>query len=187
MDLGERKETTEVGMSHRHGMSYVSKDEEKQEIEPSPEDLNRSFFYNKNGVKCVIRPLVSNVYGNKNRVAYDVEVSTFANDDEGAYQEGEWYDSSSFENYAAAVEYAMEQVQRRMRVHDEILESLGALSMRLPEVMLEDGHGDEKKYEDEQNGMDEELTLESIFTFDKPSEETLEENPNEDATVVRKI
>lgn len=192
MDLGERKQTVEVKSSHRHGMSYTvipnmpMHDEESLEKAVNDEKP-RSFYYNRNGVKCVIKPNVSNVYGNVNMTLYEVEVVTYAKDDDSAYMEGEWEDSSSFEHYAAAVEWAMEQVQRRMNVHNRILESLGMLGMRLPQVMLEDGHGDEEKYEEEQNGMDEEQELESIFTFDESEAEQHEENPNEDATVLRKI
>ena len=81
----------------------------------------------------------------------------------------------------------MEQVQRRTNVHNGILESLSALSARLPKVMLEDGHGDEGEYEQEQNGMDEDVELESMFTFGDQSEIAKVENPNVDAKAVRKI
>ena len=128
-----------------------------------------------------------NVYGNVNRTLYEVEVVTYAKDDDSAYMEGEWEDSSSFENYVDAVEWAMEQIQRRINVHNRILESLSVMATRLSEVMLEDGHGDEEKYEQEQNEMDEDFELESIFTFDGESENAKDENPNVDAKVVRKI
>lgn len=85
------------------------------------------------------------------------------------------------------MEYAMEQIQRRINVHGRILESLSALSKRIPEMMLEDGHGDEEKYEQEQHGMDDEFELDSIFTFDGESENAEDENPNVDARVLRKI
>jgi len=161
---------------------------DKESFEKAVNDEKpRSFYYNRNGVKCVIKPNVSNVYGNVNRTLYEVEVVTYAQDDDSAYMEGEWEDSSSFRNYAAAMEYAMEQIQRRINVHGRILESLSALSKRIPEMMLEDGHGDEEKYEQEQNGMDDEFELDSIFTFDGESENAEDENPNVDATVLRKI
>lgn len=192
MDLGERRENVEVKASHRHGMSYTvipnMSQHDKESLEKAVNDEKpRSFYFNKNGVKCVIKPNVSNVYGNVNRTLYEVEVVTYAKDDDSAYMEGEWEDSSSFENYAAAVEWAMEQIQRRMNVHNRILESLSVLATRLPEVMLEDGHGDEEKYEQEQNGMDEDFELESLFTFDGESENVKDENPNVDAKVLRKI
>ena len=194
MDLGEKKEI-EVGVSHRHALKpddSIRRQLEKNESEEksmlmSDEVQYKSFRYNRNGVKCTITPNVTNAYGNVNSVLYEVEVATFANDDQSAYMEGEWEDSSSFSNYAGAVEWAMEQIQRRMRVHNSILESLGLLGMMLPQVMLEDGHGDEEKYEEMQNGMDEEQELESIFTFDEGEAESHEENPNEGATVLRKI
>lgn len=161
---------------------------DKESLEKAVNDEKpRSFYYNRNGVKCVIKPNVSNVYGSVNRTLYEVEVVTYAQDDDSAYMEGEWEDSSVFENYAAAMEYAMEQIQRRINVHGRILESLSALSKRIPEMMLEDGHGDEEKYEQEQHGMDEEFELESIFTFDGESENAEDENPNVDARVLRKI
>lgn len=192
MDLGERKQTTEVKSSHRHGMSHTvfpnTPMHDKESLEKAVNDEKaRSFYYNRNGVKCVIKPNVSNLYGSANRTLYEVEVVTYAQDDDSAYMEGEWEDSSVFENYAAAMEYAMEQIQRRMNVHGRILESLSALSKRIPEMMLEDGHGDEEKYEQEQNEMDDEFELDSIFTFDGESENAEDENPNVDATVLRKI
>lgn len=192
MDLGERKQTTEVKSSHRHGMSYTvipnTPMHDKESFEKAVNDEKpRSFYYNRNGVKCVIKPNVSNVYGNVNRTLYEVEVATYAKDDDSAYMEGEWEDSSSFHNYAAAVEWAMEQVQRRVNAHNRILESLSALENRLPEVMLEDGHGDEGKYEQEQDGMDNDFELESIFTFDDEGQQAQEENPNTDAKILRKI
>lgn len=192
MDLGERKQTVEVKSSHRHGMSYTAipnmPTHDKESLEKAVNDeRKRSFYYSRNGVKCVIRPIVSNVYGKVNRTVYEVEVATYAKDDDSAYMEGEWSDSSCFKNYAEAVEWAMGQVQRRINVHNGILESLSALSTRLPEVMLEDGHGDDEEYEQEQNGMDEDVELESMFTFGDQSENVKEENPNVDAKVVRKI
>ena len=192
MDLGERKQTVEVRSSHRHGMSYTAipnmPTHDKESLEKAVNDeRKRSFYYNRNGVKCVIRPIVSNVYGKVNRTTYEVEVATYAKDDDSAYMEGEWSDSSCFKNYAEAVEWAMEQVHRRINVHNGILESLSALSTRLPKVMLEDGHGDDEEYEQEQNGMDEDVELESMFTFGDQSENVKEENPNVDAKVVRKI
>lgn len=192
MDLGERKQATEVKSSHRHGMSYIAipskpmHDEESLEKAVSDE-RSRSFYYNRNGVKCVIKPIVSNMYGNVNRTTYEVEVATYANDDDSAYMEGEWSDSSVFGNYAAAMEWAMDQIQRRINVHNGILESLSTLSKRIPELMLEDGHGDEEEYEQEQNGMDEDVELESIFTFDDKSEIAKDENPNVGAKIMRKI
>ena len=192
MDLGERKQTVEVRSSHRHGMSYTAipnmPTHDKESLEKAVNDeRKRSFYYNRNGVKCVIKPIVSNVYGKVNRTTYEVEVATYAKDDDSAYMEGEWSDSSCFKNYAEAVEWAMGQVHRRINVHNGILESLSALSTRLPEVMLEDGHGDDEEYEQEQNGMDEDVELESMFTFGDQSENVKEENPNVDAKVVRKI
>ena len=160
----------------------------KESLEKAVNDeRKRSFYYNRNGVKCVIRPIVSNVYGKVNRTTYEVEVATYAKDGDSAYMEGEWEDSSNFNSYTAAVEYAMEQVQRRTNVHNGILESLSALSTRLPKVMLEDGHGDEEEYEQEQSGMDEDVELESMFTFGDQGEIAKAENPNVDAKVVRKI
>ena len=192
MDLGERKQTVEVKASHRHGMSYTAipnmPTHDKESLEKAVNDeRKRSFYYNRNGVKCVIKPIVSNVYGKVNRTTYEVEVATYAKDDDSAYMEGEWSDSSCFKNYAEAVEWAMGQVQRRTNVHNGILESLSALSTRLPEVMLEDGHGDDEEYEHEQDGMDEDVELESMFTFGDQGENVKEENPNVDAKVVRKI
>jgi hypothetical protein len=192
MDLGERKQTVEVKSSHRHGMSYTAipnmPTHDKESLEKAVNDeRKRSFYYNRNGVKCVIKPIVSNVYGKVNRTTYEVEVATYAKDDDSAYMEGEWEDSSCFKNYAEAVEWAMGQVHRRINAHNGILESLSALSTRLPEVMLEDGHGDDEEYEQEQNGMDEDVELESMFTFGDQSENVKEENPNVDAKVVRKI
>ena len=192
MDLGERKQTVEVKSSHRHGMSYVAipnmPTHDKESLEKAMNDeRKRSFYYNRNGVKCVIKPIVSNVYGKVNRTTYEVEVATYAKDDDSAYMEGEWSDSSCFKNYAEAVEWAMGQVHRRINAHNGILESLSALSTRLPKVMLEDGHGDEEEYEQEQNGMDEDVELESMFTFGDQSENVKEENLNVDAKVVRKI
>lgn len=192
MDLGERKQTVEVKSSHRHGMSYTAipnmPTHDKESLEKAVNDeRKRSFYYNRNGVKCVIKPIVSNVYGKVNRTTYEVEVATYAKDGDSAYMEGEWEDSSCFKNYAEAVEWAMGQVHRRINVHNGILESLSALSTRLPEVMLEDGHGDDEEYEQEQNGMDEDFELESMFTFGDQSENVKEENPNVDAKVVRKI
>ena len=192
MDLGERKQTVEVRSSHRHGMSYTAipnmPTHDKESLEKAVNDeRKRSFYYSRNGVKCVIKPIVSNVYGKVNRTTYEVEVATYAKDDDSAYMEGEWSDSSCFKNYAEAVEWAMGQVHRRINVHNGILESLSALSTRLPEVMLEDGHGDDEEYEQEQNGMDEDVELESMFTFGDQSENVKEENPNVDAKVVRKI
>ena len=192
MDLGERKQTVEVRSSHRHGMSYTAipnmPTHDKESLEKAVNDeRKRSFYYNRNGVKCVIRPIVSNVYGKVNRTTYEVEVATYAKDGDSAYMEGEWSDSSCFKNYAEAVEWAMGQVHRRTNVHNGILESLSALSARLPKVMLEDGHGDEEEYEQEQNGMDEDVELESMFTFGDQSENVKEENLNVDAKVVRKI
>ena len=192
MDLGERKQTVEVKASHRHGMSYVAipnmPTHDKESLEKAVNnERKRSFYYNRNGVKCVIRPIVSNVYGKVNRTTYEVEVATYAKDDDSAYMEGEWSDSSCFKNYAEAVEWAMGQVHRRTNVHNGILESLSALSTRLPEVMLEDGHGDDEEYEHEQDGMDEDVELESMFTFGDQSENVKEENLNVDAKVVRKI
>ena len=152
MDLGERKQKVEVKASHRHGMSYTEipnmPTHDKESLEKAMNDeRKRSFYYNRNGVKCVIKPIVSNVYGKVNRTTYEVEVATYAKDDDSAYMEGEWSDSSCFKNYAEAVEWAMVQVHRRINVHNGILESLSALSTRLPEVMLEDGHGDDEEYE----------------------------------------
>ena len=192
MDLGERKQTVEVRSSHRHGMSYTAIPNipmhDKESLEKAMNDeRKRSFYYNRNGVKCVIKPIVSNVYGKVNRTTYEVEVATYAKDDDSAYMEGEWSDSSCFKNYAEAVEWAMGQVHRRINVHNGILESLSALSTRLPEVMLEDGHGDDEEYEHEQDGMDEDVELESMFTFGDQSENVKEENLNVDAKVVRKI
>ena len=192
MDLGERKQTVEVKASHRHGMSYTAipnmPTHDKESLEKAMNDeRKRSFYYNRNGVKCVIKPIVSNVYGKVNRTTYEVEVATYAKDDDSAYMEGEWSDSSCFKNYAEAVEWAMGQVHRRTNVHNGILESLSALSTRLPEVMLEDGHGDDEEYEHEQDGMDEDVELESMFTFGDQSENVKEENLNVDAKVVRKI
>lgn len=192
MDLGERKQTVEVKSSHRHGMSYTAipnmPTHDRESLEKAVNDeRKRSFYYNRNGVKCVIKPIVSNVYGKVNRTTYEVEVATYAKDDDSAYMEGEWEDSSCFKNYAEAVEWAMGQVHRRINVHNGVLESLSALSTRLPEVMLEDGHGDDEEYEQEQNGMDEDVELESMFTFGDQSENVKEENPNVDAKVVRKI
>ena len=192
MDLGERKQTVEVRSSHRHGMSYVAipnmPTHDKESLEKAVNDeRKRSFYYNRNGVKCVIRPIVSNVYGKVNRTTYEVEVATYAKDGDSAYMEGEWSDSSCFKNYAEAVEWAMGQVHRRINAHNGILESLSALSTRLPEVMLEDGHGDEEEYEQEQNGMDEDVELESMFTFGDQGEIAKVENLNVDAKVVRKI
>ena len=192
MDLGERKQTVEVKSSHRHGMSYTAipnmPTHDKESLEKAVNDeRKRSFYYSRNGVKCVIRPIVSNVYGKVNRTTYEVEVATYAKDDDSAYMEGEWSDSSCFKNYAEAVEWAMGQVHRRTNVHNGILESLSALSTRLPEVMLEDGHGDDEEYEQEQDGMDEDVELESMFTFGDQSENVKEENLNVDAKVVRKI
>ena len=192
MDLGERKQTVEVRSSHRHGMSYVAipnmPTHDKESLEKAMNDeRKRSFYYNRNGVKCVIKPIVSNVYGKVNRTTYEVEVATYAKDDDSAYMEGEWSDSSCFKNYAEAVEWAMGQVHRRINAHNGILESLSALSTRLPEVMLEDGHGDDEEYEQEQDGMDEDVELESMFTFGDQSENVKEENLNVDAKVVRKI
>lgn len=192
MDLGERKQTVEVKSSHRHGMSYTAipnmPTHDRESLEKAVNDeRKRSFYYSRNGVKCVIRPIVSNVYGKVNRTIYEVEVATYAKDGDSAYMEGEWEDSSCFKNYAEAVEWAMGQVHRRINVHNGILESLSALSTRLPEVMLEDGHGDDEEYEQEQNGMDEDVELESMFTFGDQSENVKEENPNVDAKVVRKI
>lgn len=192
MDLGERKQTVEVKASHRHGMSYTAipnmPTHDKESLEKAMNDeRKRSFYYNRNGVKCVIKPIVSNVYGKVNRTTYEVEVATYANDDDSAYMEGEWSDSSCFKNYAEAVEWAMGQVHRRINAHNGILESLSALSTRLPEVMLEDGHGDDEEYEQEQNGMDEDVELESMFTFGDQGENVKEENLNVDAKVVRKI
>ena len=192
MDLGERKQTVEVRSSHRHGMSYVAipnmPTHDKESLEKAMNDeRKRSFYYNRNGVKCVIKPIVSNVYGKVNRTTYEVEVATYAKDDDSAYMEGEWSDSSCFKNYAEAVEWAMGQVHRRINVHNGILESLSALSTRLPEVMLEDGHGDDEEYEHEQDGMDEDVELESMFTFGDQGEIAKVENLNVDAKVVRKI
>ena len=192
MDLGERKQTVEVRSSHRHGMSYTAipnmPTHDKESLEKAVNDeRKRSFYYNRNGVKCVIKPIVSNVYGKVNRTTYEVEVATYAKDDDSAYMEGEWSDSSCFKNYAEAVEWAMGQVHRRINAHNGILESLSALSTRLPEVMLEDGHGDDEEYEQEQNGMDEDVELESMFTFGDQGEIAKVENPNVDAKVVRKI
>ena len=192
MDLGERKQTVEVRSSHRHGMSYVAipnmPTHDKESLEKAMNDeRKRSFYYNRNGVKCVIKPIVSNVYGKVNRTTYEVEVATYAKDGDSAYMEGEWSDSSCFKNYAEAVEWAMGQVHRRINAHNGILESLSALSTRLPEVMLEDGHGDDEEYEQEQDGMDEDVELESMFTFGDQSENVKEENLNVDAKVVRKI
>ena len=192
MDLGERKQTVEVRSSHRHGMSYTAipnmPTHDKESLEKAVNDeRKRSFYYNRNGVKCVIRPIVSNVYGKVNRTTYEVEVATYAKDDDSAYMEGEWSDSSCFKNYAEAVEWAMGQVHRRINAHNGILESLSALSTRLPKVMLEDGHGDDEEYEQEQNGMDEDVELESMFTFGDQGEIAKVENPNVDAKVVRKI
>ena len=192
MDLGERKQTVEVRSSHRHGMSYTAIPNmpmhDKESLEKAVNDeRKRSFYYSRNGVKCVIKPIVSNVYGKVNRTTYEVEVATYAKDDDSAYMEGEWSDSSCFKNYAEAVEWAMGQVHRRTNVHNGILESLSALSTRLPEVMLEDGHGDDEEYEQEQDGMDEDVELESMFTFGDQSENVKEENLNVDAKVVRKI
>ena len=192
MDLGERKQTVEVKASHRHGMSYTAipnmPTHDKESLEKAVNDeRKRSFYYNRNGVKCVIRPIVSNVYGKVNRTTYEVEVATYAKDDDSAYMEGEWSDSSCFKNYAEAVEWAMGQVHRRINVHNGILESLSALSTRLPEVMLEDGHGDDEEYEQEQDGMDEDVELESMFTFGDQGENVKEENPNINVKVVRKI
>ena len=192
MDLGERKQTVEVKASHRHGMSYTAIPNmpmhDKESLEKVVNDeRKRSFYYNRNGVKCVIKPIVSNVYGKVNRTTYEVEVATYAKDDDSAYMEGEWSDSSCFKNYAEAVEWAMGQVHRRTNVHNGILESLSALSTRLPEVMLEDGHVDDEEYEHEQDGMDEDVELESMFTFGDQSENVKEENLNVDAKVVRKI
>ena len=192
MDLGERKQKVEVKASHRHGMSYTEipnmPTHDKESLEKAMNDeRKRSFYYNRNGVKCVIKPIVSNVYGKVNRTTYEVEVATYAKDDDSAYMEGEWSDSSCFKNYAEAVEWAMVQVHRRINVHNGILESLSALSTRLPEVMLEDGHGDDEEYEHEQDGMDEDVELESMFTFGDQSENVKEENLNVDAKVVRKI
>ena len=192
MDLGERKQTVEVKSSHRHGMSYTAipnmPTHDKESLEKAVNDeRKRSFYYNRNGVKCVIKPIVSNVYGKVNRTIYEVEVATYAKDDDSAYMEGEWSDSSCFKNYAEAVEWAMGQVHRRINAHNGILESLSALSTRLPEVMLEDGHGDDEEYEHEQDGMDEDVELESMFTFGDQSENVKEENLNVDAKVVRKI
>ncbi len=192
MDLGERKQTVEVKASHRHGMSYTvipnMPTHDKESLEKTVNDeRKRSFYYNRNGVKCVIKPIVSNVYGKVNRTTYEVEVATYAKDDDSAYMEGEWEDSSCFKNYAEAVEWAMGQVHRRINVHNGILESLSDLSTRLPEVMLEDGHGDDEEYEQEQDGMDEDVELESMFTFGDQGEIAKVENPNVDAKVVRKI
>ena len=192
MDLGERKQTVEVKASHRHGMSYTAIPNmpmhDKESLEKAMNDeRKRSFYYNRNGVKCVIKPIVSNVYGKVNRTTYEVEVATYAKDGDSAYMEGEWSDSSCFKNYAEAVEWAMGQVHRRINAHNGILESLSALSTRLPEVMLEDGHGDDEEYEHEQDGMDEDVELESMFTFGDQSENVKEENLNVDAKVVRKI
>ena len=192
MDLGERKQTVEVRSSHRHGMSYTAipnmPTHDKESLEKAMNDeRKRSFYYNRNGVKCVIKPIVSNVYGKVNRTTYEVEVATYAKDGDSAYMEGEWSDSSCFKNYAEAVEWAMGQVHRRINAHNGILESLSALSTRLPEVMLEDGHGDDEEYEQEQDGMDEDVELESMFTFGDQSENVKEENLNVDAKVVRKI
>ena len=192
MDLGERKQTVEVKASHRHGMSYTAipniPTHDKESLEKAVNDeRKRSFYYNRNGVKCVIKPIVSNVYGKVNRTIYEVEVATYAKDGDSAYMEGEWSDSSCFKNYAEAVEWAMEQVHRRTNVHNGILESLSALSTRLPEVMLEDGHGDDEEYEHEQDGMDEDVELESMFTFGDQGEIAKVENLNVDAKVVRKI
>ena len=192
MDLGERKQKVEVKASHRHGMSYTEipnmPTHDKESLEKAMNDeRKRSFYYNRNGVKCVIKPIVSNVYGKVNRTIYEVEVATYAKDDDSAYMEGEWSDSSCFKNYAEAVEWAMGQVHRRINAHNGILESLSALSTRLPEVMLEDGHGDDEEYEHEQDGMDEDVELESMFTFGDQSENVKEENLNVDAKVVRKI
>ena len=192
MDLGERKQTVEVKASHRHGMSYTAipnmPTHDKESLEKAVNDeRKRSFYYSRNGVKCVIRPIVSNVYGKVNRTTYEVEVATYAKDGDSAYMEGEWEDSSCFKNYAEAVEWAMGQVHRRINVHNGILESLSALSTRLPEVMLEDGHGDDEEYEQEQDGMDEDVELESMFTFVDQGENVKEENPNIDVKVVRKI
>ena len=192
MDLGERKQTVEVKASHRHGMSYTAipnmPTHDKESLEKAMNDeRKRSFYYNRNGVKCVIKPIVSNVYGKVNKTTYEVEVATYAKDGDSAYMEGEWSDSSCFKNYAEAVEWAMGQVHRRTNVHNGILESLSALSTRLPEVMLEDGHGDDEEYEHEQDGMDEDVELESMFTFGDQSENVKEENLNVDAKVVRKI
>ena len=192
MDLGERKQTVEVKSSHRHGMSYTEipnmPTHDKESLEKVVNDeRKRSFYYSRNGVKCVIRPIVSNVYGKVNRTTYEVEVATYAKDDDSAYMEGEWSDSSCFKNYAEAVEWAMVQVHRRINVHNGILESLSALSTRLPEVMLEDGHGDDEEYEQEQDGMDEDVELESMFTFGDQGEIAKVENLNVDAKVVRKI
>ena len=150
MDLGERKQTVEVKASHRHGMSYTAipnmPTHDKESLEKAMNDeRKRSFYYSRNGVKCVIRPIVSNVYGKVNRTTYEVEVATYAKDGDSAYMEGEWSDSSCFKNYAEAVEWAMGQVHRRINVHNGILESFSALSKRLPEVMLEDGHGDDEE------------------------------------------
>ena len=192
MDLGERKQKVEVKASHRHGMSYTEipnmPTHDKESLEKAMNDeRKRSFYYNRNGVKCVIKPIVSNVYGKVNRTTYEVEVATYAKDGDSAYMEGEWSDSSCFKNYAEAVEWAMGQVHRRTNVHNGILESLSALSTRLPEVMLEDGHGDDEEYEHEQDGMDEDVELESMFTFGDQGEIAKVENLNVDAKVVRKI
>ena len=192
MDLGERKQKVEVKASHRHGMSYTEipnmPTHDKESLEKAVNnERKRSFYYNRNGVKCVIRPIVSNVYGKVNRTTYEVEVATYAKDDDSAYMEGEWSDSSCFKNYAEAVEWAMGQVHRRINAHNGILESLSALSTRLPEVMLEDGHGDDEEYEQEQDGMDEDVELESMFTFGDQGEIAKVENLNVDAKVVRKI
>ena len=192
MDLGEIKQTVEVRSSHRHGMSYTAipkmPTHDKESLEKAMNDeRKRSLYYSRNGVTCVIKPIVSNVYGKVNRTTYEVEVATYAKDDDSAYMEGEWSDSSCFKNYAEAVEWAMVQVHRRINVHNGILESLSALSTRLPEVMLEDGHGDDEEYEHEQDGMDEDVELESMFTFGDQSENVKEENLNVDAKVVRKI
>ena len=192
MDLGERKQKVEVKASHRHGMSYTAipnmPTHDKESLEKAVNnERKRSFYYNRNGVKCVIKPIVSNVYGKVNRTTYEVEVATYAKDDDSAYMEGEWSDSSCFKNYAEAVEWAMGQVHRRINAHNGILESLSALSTRLPEVMLEDGHGDDEEYEQEQDGMDEDVELESMFTFGDQGEIAKVENLNVDAKVVRKI
>ena len=81
MDLGDRKKTVSIKESHRHGMSYtkipgIPEHDEESFRQAVDNEEPRSFHYNRNGVKCVIKPNVSNVYGNVNRTLYEVEVAT---------------------------------------------------------------------------------------------------------------
>lgn len=183
MDLGERKKNTVVKESHRHGLSYCGKNiQQVSEIDTEVgSDISyKTFHYDKDGVYLNIEPQIIENSG-RTDILYKVCVKTF-----GPYEVGEWIDNSSFKKYAGAVEYALEQIQIRLDTHVKIVDSLKALSNRVPELMIDDGHGNETLYKKEQDKMENTQKLESIL-FDGNEKIFQEENPNIDAKVLKKI